>query len=1013
MTGIGEADARRALELVYGLDADVTPLPSEYDNNFKVESATGERFVLKVMRERYDPALVELQCGAMDHLARRRPHLPVPRVRRTGDDAASATVEVSGGQKRLVWMLGYIPGQVLAESTPHTPELLSDLGSLLGEMDSALADFSHPAAARELKWDLCRAGWIKDHLGDVEDPPRRALVERVLSVYENEVAPALGGLRTSVIHNDANDYNVLVGSAGPGAPLRAVSVVDFGDMLRTATVSEPAIAAAYALLGKSAPLEAIGHVVAGYHQAHPLEPEEVELLFPLVCTRLAVSVVNSARRKKSVPDDPYVTITEDKAWDALAKLAGVHPRFAHYTLRDACGWEPVPRTAAVSSWLVSVADDIAPVLDKDLRSARCLVADLGVSSKLLGADPSAAETGPLTRTIFGLKESTGADVVVGRYDEVRPLYTSPIFGDTGSPVDERRTIHLGVDLFVEAGSPVNAPLDGTAHLVTNNAQPQDYGPLVVLRHVTADGEPFYTLYGHLGEDTFDTIAPGDTVAGGQRIGSVGAPPGNGDWPPHLHFQIIVDLLDMDAEFPGVGYASQRDTWRGLSPDPNLILRIPNDRFPPREQSPGHILARRSAVIGNNLRLSYRKPLQVVRGWMQYLFDETGRKYVDMYNNVPHVGHSHPRVVKAVQQQAALLNTNTRYLHPNMVEYAERLSALMPDPLGVCYFLNSASEANELALRLARAHTGRRDVIVHEAAYHGHTTGLIDISPYKFDGPGGGSAPPWVHVVPIADDYRGPYKRTDPEAGRKYAEPIADVAGRLPGGGPAAMIAESCPSVAGQIMFPAGYLSHAYDHIRRAGGLCIADEVQVGFGRLGTRFWGFETQGVVPDIVVLGKPIGNGFPLAAVVTTPEIARSFDNGMEFFSTFGGNPVSCAAGLAVLDVVQEESLQRHALEVGTRLIDGLGELKRRHPLVGDVRGSGLFVGVELVRDPGTLEPATGEAAYVANRLRERGVLVGTDGPCDNVLKLRGPMALSTGDIELALSLIDETLGEDPVRV
>jgi 4-aminobutyrate aminotransferase-like enzyme/Ser/Thr protein kinase RdoA (MazF antagonist) len=1013
MTDFGDIDPRRILDDIYGLEADITPLPSEYDRNFRLETSDGERFVLKVMRAGYDPALVDLQCKALDHLARRRPHVPLPRVRPTRDGVSIGSTEVSGGVARLVWMLDFVPGRVLADSKPHTPELLTGLGRLLGEFDSALADFDHLAAERILKWNLARADWIRDYLDHVEDPDRRALVERFLSVYEQQVAPVLPGLRASVIHNDANDHNVIVRSTGPGAPLQAVSVIDFGDMLHTATVAEPAIAAAYALLGKHDPLAAVRQVVAGYHDVHPLEPAEVAVLFPLVCMRLAVSVVNSAYRKKKFPDDPYVTITEDLAWDALEKLADVHPRLAHYTLRDACNWEPVPRSQAVVSWLQSNNDVIAPVLDKHVRDANCLVADLGVSSMLLGANPSSAETDTLTDTIFGLMKSTGSDVVVGRYDEARPLYSSPIFGDAEGPVEERRTIHLGIDLFVQAGSPVHAPLDGTAYIVTNNAQPQDYGPLVILRHVTDAGDEFYTLYGHLGEDTFDKIAQGDAVTKGQRIGSVGAPPGNGDWPPHLHFQIIVDLLELDADYPGVGYASQRDVWRGLSPDPNVVLGVPVEMFPPREQSASQLLVRRTGAISHCVRLSYRKPLEIVRGWMQHLYDETGRKYIDLYNNVPHVGHSHPRVVEAVQQQASLLNTNTRYLHPHMVEYAERLSATMPDPLNVCFLLNSASEANELALRLAREHTGRYDIIVHETAYHGHTTTLIDISPYKFDGPGGSGAPPWVHVAPIADDYRGPYKRNDPRAGQKYADHIADISGGLPDGGPAAMIAESCPSVGGQIMFPAGYLSHAYRHVRNAGGLCIADEVQVGFGRLGTHFWGFETQDVVPDIVVLGKPIGNGFPLAAVVTTAEIAASFDNGMEFFSTFGGNPVSCAAGLAVLDVVQEDNLQQHALAVGGRLLTGLEKLKERHALVGDVRGSGLFVGVELVRDRETLEPATAEASYIVNRLRERGVLTGTDGPHDNVIKIRGPMALTTDDIDVALELIDETLGEDPVQV
>ena len=289
--------------------------------------------------------------------------------------------------------------------------------------------------------------------------------------------------------------------------------------------------------------------------------------------------------------------------------------------------------------------------------------------------------------------------------------------------------------------------------------------------------------------------------------------------------------------------------------------------------------------------------------------------------MPLVGHSHPRVVRAAQEQLALLNTNTRYLHDTILRYAERLTRLLPEPLRVCYFVTSGSEANELALRLARARTGREDVIVLEHAYHGHTTTLVDVSPYKFDGPGGRGRKEWVHVAPLPDTYRGPYRRDDPQAGPKYARHVGALAERLQaeGRGLAAFLAETLPSVAGQIVLPPGYLAEAYRHVRAAGGLCIADEVQTGFGRLGTHFWGFEGQGVVPDVVVLGKPIGNGFPLGAVVTTREIADAFDNGMEFFSTFGGNPVSCAAGLAVLDVVEEERLQERALRVGGRLARG----------------------------------------------------------------------------------------------
>jgi len=344
-------------------------------------------------------------------------------------------------------------------------------------------------------------------------------------------------------------------------------------------------------------------------------------------------------------------------------------------------------------------------------------------------------------------------------------------------------------------------------------------------------------------------------------------------------------------------------------------------------------------------------------------------------------------------------------------FAERLCETLPSPLSVCYFVNSGSEANELAVRLARAHTGRRDMIVLEAAYHGNSTTLIDLSPYKHAGPGGLGAPDWVHAVPIPDVYRGVHKASDPFAGEKYAAHVQRVTSVLAdrGRGLAGFIAESLPSVGGQIVFPRGYLAAVYRHVRAAGGVCIADEVQTGYGRIGTHFWGFESQEVVPDIVVLGKPIGNGYPIGAVITTPEIAASFDNGMEFFSTFGGSTVSSAVGLAVLDVVQEEGLQAHALAVGERLLAALRPLADRHAIVGDVRGSGLFLGVELVRDRATLEPAGGEASYVVERMREEGILLGTDGPFHNVVKIRPPMPFSAGDGDVLAATLGEILSTD----
>jgi 4-aminobutyrate aminotransferase-like enzyme len=331
---------------------------------------------------------------------------------------------------------------------------------------------------------------------------------------------------------------------------------------------------------------------------------------------------------------------------------------------------------------------------------------------------------------------------------------------------------------------------------------------------------------------------------------------------------------------------------------------------------------------------------------------------------------------------------------------------LPPPLEICFFVNSGSEANELALRLARAHTKRRDVLVLDRAYHGNTSTLIAVSPYKFLGKGGaGIAEPWVHVAAVPDGYRGQYVGVDRRTGEAYGGDVAQLVRRA-GSSIGAFLVEPLMSCAGQIVPPPGYLDTAFRAVRAAGGLCVVDEVQVGFGRVGTHFWGFETQQVVPDVVVMGKPIGNGHPIGAVVTTREVAASFENGMEFFSTFGGNPVSCAIGLAVLDVIRDEHLQAHAHAIGTQFLDGLRALARRHELIGDVRGSGLFLGVEMVRDRETREPATAEAADLINRMKDRGVLLSTDGPFDNVLKIKPPMVLTADDVAMVLRLLDEEL-------
>ena len=749
-SAIAAADVARR---VYGVEAEATPLPSERDQNFRLQTATGDTFVLKIANAADDRRLLEAQNAALAHVARRTTLCPtvVPAV----DGRLIADVR-AGAVTHFVRLLTWLPGVPLARTSPVPRDTLEDFGGRLAELDNALEGFDAPAVHREFYWDLARAfAVIETSAPLVGDAELRTLVLDLAARIRARDGDRHARLRRAVVHNDPNDYNVLVNGGA------IAGILDFGDIVHTYAIADLAIAIAYATLDAADPLDAAVAVFRGYGRIRALDDDEMAALYGLVLLRLCASVCIAAGQQRQRPDDPYLSVSQAPIGRTL------------------------PRLAAIG------------------------------------------------------------------FDEAEEAF--------------RRA---------------------------------------------------------------------------------------------------------------------------------------------RGRTPEETLAARRRVVGHNVAVAYREPVKIVRGWMQYLYDHAGRRYLDAYNNVPHVGHSHPRVVRAATEQMLVLNTNTRYLHDTLAAYAERLVATLPPPLSICYFVNSGSEANELALRLARAHTRCRDVVVLDAAYHGNTTTLIDISPYKFNGPGGEGAPPWVHVLPLPDTYRGKYRRDDPRAGEKYAEFARYVSN------PGAFIAESAPSVGGQIVLPDRYLASVYAILRAAGAVCIADEVQTAYGRMGAHFYAFEAQHVVPDIVVLGKPIGNGYPMGAVVTTPEIAASFDNGMEFFSTFGGSTVSCAVGLAVLDVVQEERLQEHAYAVGSSLLRRLHDAIGGHPLVGDIRGSGFFLGVELVKDRETQEPAPEEASDVVNRMRDRGVLVGTDGPFHNVIKIRPPMPFTEDDAVVLVETLADAIASLPSR-
>ncbi len=991
----------------YGLTPEILQvLPGEADRNFYVKGNDGKEWVLKIARPGTAVEGMVLQRAILLHLQESAVSELTPRLLPGKSGEYYLRVNGPEGEPRLVRLLSWSPGRLYAQVRPHSEALLTSLGKACGRLSRSLQDFDHPAAHRFLKWDPAQASWLGGQLHQVEGAGRQVLARDFYDLFEKKVEPALKQLRYAVNHNDLNDYNILVEDGA------VTGFIDFGDAVYTPLINELAIALAYALMHHPDPLAAAIPVVRAYHREFPLTEKELALLYPLIAIRLLVSVVNSAINRKAEPDNEYLLISEQPAWTLLEKLRSIPPALAHYSFRWACGMEACPAAIPFRRWIDS-KPLFSPLVDTDLQSGPVAKLDLSVGSLDLGNNQNFDDIETFDHHIQEMLREQGARVGVGGYGEIRPFYTSDTYITEGNEGPQWRTIHLGLDIWMPAETPIYAPLDGTVYSVQDNAGERNYGPTIILKHRIDEELSFYTLYGHLSRISLSDKIPGKAIKQGERIATIGPRPENGNWPPHLHFQVMLDPLDMKGDFPGVGFAQLWPVWRSLCPDPNPLAGLP-PAGPVPEPDKAAILYGRKQHLGPNLSISYREPLHILRGYKQYLYDQQARRYLDTVNNVAHVGHEHPRVVRAAQRQMAVLNTNTRYLHEQLVRYAEALLARLPAPLEVVYFVNSGSEANELALRLARTCTGRKDMLAIEVGYHGHTTACVDVSSYKFSGKGGRGAPATTHVVPIPNPYRGPFRREDPGAGEKYAAYIGETIKRLQATDtpPAGFIAESILSCGGQVVPPQGYLSAAYRQVREAGGLCIGDEVQTGFGRVGTHFWAFEQQGVVPDIVTMGKPIGNGHPLAAVATTRSIAEAFDNGMEYFNTFGGNPVSCAVGSAVLQVIEEEGLQQNALQTGAYLNDCLHQLQELYPIIGDVRGPGLFQGFELVTHPEKRTPATRQAGYLANRMRAHGILMSTDGPFENVLKIKPPMCFSPQNVDFLTEMLDKVFKEDPMR-
>ena len=985
----------------FGVGGVASPLDSERDQNFRLMSAEGD-WIFKIVNASEPRHESEFQAALLDHLARSGADVAVPGLKKTLEGTALAHASASGGGEHALRLVSWLPGLPLAE-VARTPQVLAGLGAALGKLDRALQGFIHLGALRSFDWDIRQAGAARGRMAHVTDEADRALLERFLDRFDAEVAPRLPSLRAQVIHNDANDWNVLVDDNDHG---RIAGIIDFGDALHSPLIAEVAVACAYSILDVEDPIGAAAALAAGFHAVYPLCEDEIDLLFDLIVARLVISVSLSAVRKAQVGDNPYLAISEAPAWRLLRRLDAMNRRFATAILRHACGFDAAPGAKAVTVWIEANRKSFAPVLDRHPATLAKALVPYGDPAHPMTVTSAGQQPDKATAWWDAWCAENGIALGIGPWGEERTVYTSDIFWSRFVE-GARRVHHLGLDLFMPAGTKVYSPLAATIKSVEIEEDPLGYGCLVALEHAPEGCPPFVTLWGHMAHEAMTRLKPGQRLAAGALVGEMGAPAENGGWAPHLHFQISTDPDLAARDILGVGEARYLDVWAELFPDAATLAGIPPETFHQSGRTRPEIVAARKTSLLPNLSISYSQPIKFVRGEGAWLIDDRGRAYLDCFNNVCHLGHAHPDVVEAIATQAAKLNTNTRYLHDAIVTYAERLTATLPEGLSVASFACSGSEANSLALRMSRTLTGSNDALVLDWAYHGTTQELIDLSPYKYKRKGGKGRPAHVFEATIPDSYRAPDDWPVEEHARRFAESIAEQIEtmRKQGRAPAFFIAESIPSVAGQVFLPEGYLKEVYAMVRAAGGFCIADEVQVGFGRVGSHWWAFETQGVVPDIVTMGKPIGNGHPMSALVTTRDIADRFNNGMEYFNTFGGNPVSCAAGLAVLDVIERDRLRDNAAEVGAYLVERFRDMQKRFEVIGDVRGMGLFLGIELVTNRKTKAPATAFARKVNDGARARGVLIGTEGPHDNVLKMRPPMIFTRRDADHLVGVLEQT--------
>ncbi|KJK15301.1 aminotransferase [Pseudomonas sp. 2(2015)] len=952
---VSEQQAATLLQEHFGLSGSLRALGSQQDLNFLVDSDHG-RYVLKVCHGAYAEQELQAQHAALGFL--RDQGLPVPAVQaaRSGEQLLTVTVD---GQPLRVRLLDYIEGQSLTRIKHMEPRLVAELGRLCARVDQALASFTHPGLERTLQWDPRHAQVLIDHLLPILDNnPQQARVKAAADQAREHLQPLIDDLPSQAVHLDITDDNA-VWARDEQRQWQLQGVIDFGDLMHTWRIADLSVTCA-ALLhhAEGDPLRILPAIEA-YHALNPLNAAELNALWPLVVARAAVLVLSSEQQVSIDPGNSYSRDNLAHEWEIFDVATSVPFELMQAAILQVTGHE-LPALALESS---------APLLPASV-AAQVIGVDLGVLSEHYQAG-NWEQAGIDQRLLARQGSASGAaSSLYGQYRLSQTHIDNPA---------EPATCALHVELHLPCATVLQAPWAGTWHQYG-----EDSGCL-------EGSECSLWLHG-----LDQTPADGQALAIGQSLGATGA-------------LLTVQLCRVAGLYPPAFVVPSRaQAWQALCPSPQAILGFACDAEPLVDAQA--LLARRDASFARSQKHYYQQPPHIERGWRNYLFDMQGRAYLDMLNNVAVLGHGHPRMVAESARQWSLLNTNSRFHYAAIAEFSERLLALAPSGMDRVFLVNSGTEANDLAIRLAWAYSGGRDLLSVLEAYHGWSVATDAISTSIADNPQALSTrPDWVHPVIAPNTYRGAYRGAE-----SAADYLRDVDAKLDALAAeqrqlAGFICEPVYGNAGGISLPAGYLQQAYAKVRAAGGVCIADEVQVGYGRLGTWFWGFEEQGVVPDIITMAKGMGNGQPLGAVITRREIAEALEAEGYFFSSAGGSPVSCRIGMAVLDVMEEEGLWDNAREVGGYFKSRLQQLVDKHPLAGAVHGSGFYLGLELVRDRQSLEPASAETTLLCNRLRDLGIFMQPTGDYLNILKIKPPMCTTRASVDFFVDSIDRVLSED----